>query len=104
MGGFGIAMGALSLVFMKEPVRGLFAKYEAQVAKDEGRFVQKVDAGDEEPDEDADKNVVQKFVTALKDCAKNPVTRWTTIATMFRFVAMFACDYYIPAYFLSVYP
>ena len=35
---------------------------------------------------------------------QNPVTRYCTFAGMFRLFAMFSCDYYIPAFFLSNYP
>ena len=102
MGAFGVVVGALALFLIKEPERGRFQRYEDQCARDEGRTVQQTeeDAEASEPDQ----NIVQSFVTALKDCVKNPVTRWATIATMFRFVSMFACDYYIPAYFLGTYP
>ena len=41
---------------------------------------------------------------SLSDCMKNPVARWCTVATMFRFMAMFSCDYFVPAFFLGQYP
>ena len=35
---------------------------------------------------------------------RNPVTRFATFGTMFRFWGIFACDYYLPAYFLGTFP
>lgn len=45
-----------------------------------------------------------KFKGALSDIMTNPVTRFATIGTMFRFFSMFACDYFMPAFFLKNYP
>jgi len=41
---------------------------------------------------------------SLGDLWKNKVTRYSAIAASFRFVAMFACDYFLPAFFLMNYP
>ena len=102
MGGLGVAIGLAGVFFMKEPERGRFDRYEEQVARAEGRELPpKVE---EKIDEGPKKNIAQNFLTSLSDCIKNPVTRWCTIATMFRFVGMFACDYYVPAFFLGQYP
>lgn len=35
---------------------------------------------------------------------RNPVTRYATFGSMFRFFGMFACDYYLPSFFLGNYP
>lgn len=102
MGGLGVAIGLAGVFFMKEPERGRFDRYEEQVARAEGRELPpKIE---EKIDEGPKKNIAQNFLTSLSDCIKNPVTRWCTIATMFRFVGMFACDYYVPAFFLGQYP
>lgn len=45
-----------------------------------------------------------KFKGALSYIVKNPVTRFATLGTMFRFFGMFACDYFMPAFYLKNYP
>ena len=37
MGVFGVAIGAAGLLFMREPERDVFRKYDDQCARDEGR-------------------------------------------------------------------
>jgi nitrate/nitrite transporter NarK len=50
------------------------------------------------------KNILASVKDALGDLWKNKVTRYSAIAASFRFVAMFACDYFLPAFFLMNYP
>ncbi len=35
---------------------------------------------------------------------KNPVTRYATLGSCFRYMSVFAQDYYLPAFFLMNYP
>lgn len=35
---------------------------------------------------------------------KHPVGFWATLGAMFRFVGMYACDYYGPFFYLRYYP
>jgi hypothetical protein len=35
---------------------------------------------------------------------KNPVARWTTFAGMFRYFETFSVLYYVPSFFMRVYP
>jgi hypothetical protein len=44
------------------------------------------------------------MVGSLKDLWKNPVARYSTMGSSFRFVASLACDYFLPAYFLMNFP
>ena len=54
--------------------------------------------------EDDKTSLTTKFKGALSYIVINPVTRYATLGTMFRFFGMFACDYYMPAFFLKNYP
>jgi len=48
----------------------------------------------------AEESLATKFKNALTDCLMNPVSRYCTLACAFRFLTIFTCDYYLPAYFL----
>jgi hypothetical protein len=45
-----------------------------------------------------------KLKNSVKDLWNNKVTRYATMGASFRFVAMFAFDYFAPAFFLMNYP
>ena len=47
---------------------------------------------------------LQEFKSTIVDCMSNPVTKFTTLGSMFRMFGMFVCDYYIPLYFLKTFP
>lgn len=49
-------------------------------------------------------NILQKFVFSLKEVITHPVGRWATFAAMFRYIGIFACDYFGPAFYLRYYP
>lgn len=53
---------------------------------------------------DGNKGLMVAFKDALVDCYKNKVIRLATIGGMFRFFGIFACDYYLPAFYLKMYP
>lgn len=60
MGAFGVAIGAAGLLFMKEPERDVFRKYDDQCERDQGREPVK----QEKPEEDGkeNQNLVQNFI------------------------------------------
>ena len=37
---------------------------------------------------------------SLAYCMKNPITRLSTVAGMFRYFGMFATDFYLPSFYL----
>jgi hypothetical protein len=47
---------------------------------------------------------MSSFAQSLTDLIKNPVTRYCTLGTSFRKLGIFACDYYLPAFFMLSYP
>ena len=49
-------------------------------------------------------NIFVTLKNAIRDLLQNKVTRYSTLAASFRFVAMFAFDYFGPAFFLMNYP
>lgn len=92
IGGSGMAIGALVLLFVKEPVRNIFKKYENQ---------EKGIVEEEEPEiKEEQKPIWALFKQSLSDIMSNPVTRLATFGGMFRFFGMFACDYYLPSFFM----
>ena len=57
------------------------------------------------PSEDKNKDGIMKTLKdGIKDLLKNPVTRYSTIGASFRHVSMFSCDYFLPLFFLMMYP
>ena len=56
------------------------------------------------PVEGKKENILVSLKNGLGDLWKNPVTRYSSIGASFRFFAMFACDYFLPAFFLMMYP
>ena len=50
------------------------------------------------------KSLPALFAKALTDIMKQPISRWTTIGASFRYFGQFASDYYLPMFYLSVYP
>ena len=44
-------------------------------------------------------NPFQEFGAALKEVMVNPVTKWNTIAGMFRFFETFSIVYFLPSFF-----
>jgi hypothetical protein len=52
------------------------------------------------PVEAKKENILVSLKNGIKELWKNPVTRYSALAASFRFVAMFACDYFLPAFFL----
>jgi MFS family permease len=98
MGAFGVFFGLLGLIFVREPKRGqqkAYAEGSWETVKEEARI---------QKEEDGKTSLLTKFKGALSDIMTNPVTRFATIGTMFRFFSMFACDYFMPAFFLKNYP
>ena len=49
-------------------------------------------------------NPLTQFVNSLKAVMQNPVAKWTTLAGMFRYWETFSVIYFIPSFFMRVYP
>jgi len=47
---------------------------------------------------------MQKFFGALTDLATHPVGRWAAAGASLRYFGIFACDYFLPMYFLRNFP
>ena len=99
IGLFGFAIAAASLLLVREPVRDQFKKYDRQQ-----RELKTGIKEEEEPLVEDNENILTSFKNSLVEILQNPVSRYCTFAGMFRIFGMFACDYYIPAFFLSNYP
>ena len=84
MGVLGIFFGLFSLIVMKEPER---AK-EPETSK--------------EPE--AKIPIMQKFKNSFSDLFANPVTKWCALSGAFRTMIVFACDYFLPLFFILAYP
>ena len=81
MGGVGLVIGVLSLLFMKEPER----------------IPRETEVKDDTP-------IMVKFKNAFSDTLKNPVTRYCSLAAAFRNIGCFTCDYFMPLFFILAYP
>jgi hypothetical protein len=51
-----------------------------------------------------EKSIWAKFSSSLIDIMKHPVGKWCTLAAMFRYLGIMACDYWGPYFFLRYYP
>ena len=49
-------------------------------------------------------NILKKFKDEISSLWKNPVTKWSTIAGSFRFFEAFTLIYFIPSFYLKVFP
>ena len=78
MGYFGIILGAIILIFVKEPPR-------------------------EKVEKSKDSTFVQ-FKQSLTEIWKNPTSRYVTLAGIFNYIGGFAMMYYMPSFFQRVYP
>jgi hypothetical protein len=82
IGYIGIFFGLLGLILIKEPQRGRFkTSLEVDIPKEE-------------------KSLVESFKTSVVGVLDDDVTRYCTIAGMFRFFTMYSFDYYLPTFFL----
>jgi len=103
IGGVGIAVGALSLLVIKEPKRGSYDFQPAQqprpeTAGDEGEPL----VGKKASEEAA--SPFQEFKDALALVFTNKTSRFVTIAGCFRFFETFSIVYFLPSFFQKVYP
>jgi hypothetical protein len=76
MGWFGIGLGALILLFVKEPPRAVVIK----------------------PNKPK-KSSFSQFKESLADIWRSPTSRNVTIASMFSYIGGFAMMYYMPSFF-----
>jgi predicted MFS family arabinose efflux permease len=91
-GGLGLIVGILGLILLREPEKGIFKKIEDEKSE--------VVA---EPEVKDERSIPQKFVGSLTDAMSHPVSKWTSLGAMFRYFGIFACDYYVPMFFLRNY-
>ena len=59
---------------------------------------------DEEEQRIENMTVFGKFKASVKELLSHPVGFWATSAAMFRYIGIFASDFYAPLYFLRSYP
>ena len=85
----GLAIGAASLILVREPERGAFAP--------EGVVVEVEVEEDKRP-------LLNIFTDSIGGLYANPVTRYCTLAGMLRFFGMFAIEYYIAEFYVEAYP
>ena len=50
-----------------------------------------------------ERSIPQKFIGSLKDILSHPVSKWTCLGASLRYFGIFACDYYVPMFFLRNY-
>jgi nitrate/nitrite transporter NarK len=56
------------------------------------------------PTDEKKENLLVGVKNSIVNLFKNPVTKWCSLATAFRFIGIFANDYFLPAFFLMTYP
>ena len=95
MGTIGVLIGFLTLGIVREPKRKVMA--EDQLEEHNTPMAN-------DPSEDKDESILKKFSSSLIYLAKNPVARYSTIGTCFRYFGMFVSVYYAPSYFIQKYP
>ena len=87
---------------MKDPKKGLQAEVEAEMSGNP------TSDNDEDIDEDEKKiqelSPIGKFFFSIKELMSHPVGFWATCAAMFRYIGIFACDYFGPLFYLRSYP
>jgi predicted MFS family arabinose efflux permease len=81
IGYIGIAAGVLGLIFIEEPMR---QKSTIQSSNEPSHI-----------------SLPNTIITSLSEVMKDDVTRYCTIAAMFRYFVMYSFDYYFPSYILQ---
>jgi MFS family permease len=89
MGAIGVFFGLSTLLFVKEPPRGVYATVKPN--KEDKEVAKK-------------KSPLKAFISALSTVTENKVSWNITIAGMLRKMENFAASYYLPAFFQRVYP
>jgi sugar phosphate permease len=84
MGAIGVAVGMLSLLTIREPARDLY------------RTSDEADVDEEPEEEEAEGN-------PIKMLWNNPVALYAVLGSSFRFITMFAMDFFYPAFMLMAY-
>lgn len=99
-GVFGLIAGIISLLVIKDPKKGLQKEIEQEQSQYESDYAEE-DAAD---GEESHGGLIADFKKSLSDLMKHPVGFWATCAAMFRYIGIFAADYYGPMWFLRYYP
>ena len=50
------------------------------------------------------KSLFSVLKSSFTDILKKPISRWATIGASIRYFGQFASDYYIPLFYMSIYP
>lgn len=87
MAALGFLIGGVGLFGLKEPERG--------------RMKPK---SERKPMVEDDTPILKKFLTSLGDVVKNPVSKYCVAGGCFRYISMFAQNYFLPVFFLAAYP
>ena len=90
IGNFGVAVGLLNLLFVKEPKRGMFNQTQIEETP--------------QIEEEKQPYSFDQVQSAMKKVISKPVIRFCTLGAMFRFFEQYAIDYYLPVYFLKQFP
>lgn len=100
MGALGVAVGILTAIFVKEPKRGAFKAYDDQEDAIIGgdNHVQEVEEEEEEL------SPIENLKSGIIEVIRNPVVRYSTLAASLRYFGIFCNDYFLPAFFLQMYP
>ena len=99
-GGFGAIVGLLSLLIMKDPRKGL----QAEIEQEQSGQAIVAEELDEQELEIESMGPLGKFSASIKELMTHPVGFWATCAAMFRYIGIFACDYFGPLFYLRAYP
>lgn len=92
----GIILGAICFFLVKEPPRGRYDVMKAKepelkvVNKDEEKF--------------SFKDLLKDYKNAIFLIMQNPVSRYTTLGGCFRFIEVFATQYYMPSFIMMSFP
>lgn len=103
---FGLITGLAAYLLLKEPERGMLSKIESEIFFCETKpDANSCEVALEEEKEDVDnRSLMAKFFGALTDLIKHPVAKWAGLGASLRYFGIFACDYYLPMFFLRNYP
>lgn len=80
----------MSIIFIKEPKRGVFDNANLSIDETEGEIENPTKKGP---------GPFKEFKDALAKVITNPVAKWTTIAGCFRFFETFSIVYFLPSFF-----
>jgi MFS family permease len=96
MGLVGVVLGAITIIFIREPKR--VAKQRFKELQQISPFTEKVGA------RKWAKGFLERFWSTLTVAIKEPTSRYVTIAAILRVLAGVSGSYFLPIYFMKVFP